>query len=196
MNEVTAGGNTQNNRHTLNLIRGTATPFRLLQMKSNYQQNEMTGFQIITISVISEFPHYNTLSVQKMLYLIEEKVSWTLKVPQDKMQTFSHVSSIQSLHTAVQLSSFVSRVTANVYLCRVCMAEAHACGLARLLHVTLLAGGFLSASLLLSSRFSLSLPLWSVLCCGMLSEPAAVWMLMNVCTDNLRLISLSVSPQI
>lgn len=63
-----------------------------------------------------------------------------------------------------------------------------------LLHVSFLAEWFLSLSLVFSFYFPLSLPLWSALCCRKLSEPAAVWMLMNVCTYNLWLISLAISP--
>lgn len=43
-----------------------------------------------------------------------------------------------------------SCATAHVHMTWVCMREAHACGLARLLNVTPLAGGFLSSSFLVS----------------------------------------------
>lgn len=151
--------------------------FKAQHMKGNSQHHRTIGYQIII------WCHY----FREISHMMKTKYSVCLNLksgsiwfPQDKIQKYSNVST-HSLYTAAWLSSFASCVTANVCLC---MAESHACGLA---------GLHLWVSLC-PSHFSLSLLLWSMLCCGMLAEPAADWMLMNVCTDNLRLISLSVSP--
>lgn len=100
--------------------------FKAQHMKGNSQHHRTIGYQIII------WCHY----FREISHMMKTKYSVCLNLksgsiwfPQDKIQKYSNVST-HSLYTAAWLSSFASCVTANVCLC---MAEAHACGLAGLL---------------------------------------------------------------